>query len=246
MEESLNHYRKLVSLTKDTYLYANSMQTGQRRIPIGGDDGKYKTWQEMLPLYEKEFENFKENLLLLKMGNTEAQSVKTDILSPAEVKVFNSEGKWISLSKGVDAIEGINSPIKDFAPELGKMSILKMNADYQKNKGTNIEFECEDSVKLLIGYFRTDEKSYARAPMLEMDASANDYGQSDPVLINALYIEGQPAVNIHAYSFPAGRHKLSIEKGICLVLGFTQSNIKFRNAGLMDDQVTESVDWLFY
>ena len=246
MEESLDHYRKLVSLTKNTYLYANSMQTAQRRIPIGGDNGKYKTWQEMLPLYEKEFENFKENLSFLKMGNIKTNSIKTDTLSPADVSVFNSDGKWVPLSKGVNAIEGIDSKIKDFAPELSKMSILKMNAEYQKDNGTNIEFESRDSVKLLIGYFRTDEKSYARAPMLEMDASANDYGQSDPVLINALYIEGQPAVNIHAYSFPAGRHKVSIEKGICLVLGFTQSNIKFRNAGLMDDQVTESVDWLFY
>ena len=29
MEESLNHYRRLVELTKDTYHYANSMQTAQ-------------------------------------------------------------------------------------------------------------------------------------------------------------------------------------------------------------------------
>lgn len=42
---SLEHYRTLVGLTKDTYLYANSMQTRQRRIPIGGDNGKNKTWK---------------------------------------------------------------------------------------------------------------------------------------------------------------------------------------------------------
>ena len=42
LEESLVYYRRLVELTKDTYLYANSMQTAQRRIPIGGDNGKNK------------------------------------------------------------------------------------------------------------------------------------------------------------------------------------------------------------
>ena len=59
LEESLVYYRRLVELTKDTYLYANSMQTAQRRIPIGGDNGKNKTWAEMLVHYENELANFK-------------------------------------------------------------------------------------------------------------------------------------------------------------------------------------------
>lgn len=84
------------------------------------------------------------------------------------------------------------------------------------------------------------------APVLETNASANQYGQAEPVLMNALAIENQPAVNIHAYSFPAGRHTVSLGKGICLILGFTQSDIEFRNVGLMDDDFTASVDWLFY
>ena len=52
----------MVDLTKDHYYYANSMQTAQRRIPIGGDNGTNKTWEEMLVHYEKELENFKANL----------------------------------------------------------------------------------------------------------------------------------------------------------------------------------------
>lgn len=66
MEQSLEHYRKLVALTDSTYYYANSMQTAQRRIPIGGDGGKNKTWKEMLVHYENELANFKANLQLLK------------------------------------------------------------------------------------------------------------------------------------------------------------------------------------
>src|SRR5204863_6039403 len=41
LAESLDHYRELARLTKDTYLFANSMQTSQRRIPVtSGVDGK--------------------------------------------------------------------------------------------------------------------------------------------------------------------------------------------------------------
>lgn len=246
MEESLKHYRKLVSLTKDTYLYANSMQTAQRRIPIGGDDGKYKTWEELLPLYEQEFKNFKKNLGMLKTGGNEKGIEIISPLVPAEVILMTPNAEWTPLVKGRHVIPGIDSQLKEIAPELKNMKVLKLEAEFQKKKGTVIEFETRDSVKLLVGYFRTDQKGYAMAPVLETDASANQYGQAEPVLMNALAIENQPAVNIHAYSFPAGRHTVSLGKGICLILGFTQSDIEFRNVGLMDDDFTASVDWLFY
>jgi hypothetical protein len=66
MEKSLEHYKKLVDLTKDTYWYANSMQTAQRAIPISGLDAKNKTWAEMYVHYQKELENYRTNLAMLK------------------------------------------------------------------------------------------------------------------------------------------------------------------------------------
>jgi hypothetical protein len=36
LEKSISSYKQLVALTKGTYLYANSMQTQQRKIPIRG------------------------------------------------------------------------------------------------------------------------------------------------------------------------------------------------------------------
>ena len=66
LEKSLDFYQQLVDLTKDRYLYANSMQTKQRRIPVGGNDGKNKTWAELLPQYQAELITFKKNTLALK------------------------------------------------------------------------------------------------------------------------------------------------------------------------------------
>ena len=73
----------------------------------------------------------------------------------------------------------------------------------QREKGTSIIFETNAPVKLLVAYFKDDQKKYAKAPKLEIDASANDYGQAEPVLTNAIHINGMPLANIHAYSFPA-------------------------------------------
>ncbi len=41
LEQSVMHYKKLVDLTKDTYLYANSMQTAQRRI-----SNRWRRWKD--------------------------------------------------------------------------------------------------------------------------------------------------------------------------------------------------------
>jgi len=71
LAESLDHYRTLMRLTRGTYLYANSMQTSQRRIPVcGGDLGQPANyhWTQLLPLYEKELTDFQHNVALLKAG----------------------------------------------------------------------------------------------------------------------------------------------------------------------------------
>ena len=69
------------------------MQTAQRRIPIGGDDGKNKTWKELLVHYEKELENFKANLALLKEkqnGNAVTETIEIAAWTPANVKLISN------------------------------------------------------------------------------------------------------------------------------------------------------------
>ena len=102
MEQSLEHYRKLVKLTDEHYLYANSMQTAQRRIPIGGDGGNNKTWKELLVHYEKELENFKANLVLLEEkqnGKATAESVDIPAWASASVKILSGY-PTVKLSEG--------------------------------------------------------------------------------------------------------------------------------------------------
>jgi len=66
LEQSNNTWSDLCKMTDKTYLYANSMQTAQRRVPVGGDGGKMKTWSELAVVYQAELDAFKENIEKLK------------------------------------------------------------------------------------------------------------------------------------------------------------------------------------
>ncbi len=267
LQKSLDEWRKLVKLTQDTYLYANSMQTAQRRIPIGGDNGNYKTWADMLPVYEEELEALIENREKLKKPQAQ-----TDVLilpaKPAEVKLLtlnkslltlcsaqplrlskNSQlstlnSQLLTLKKGAILFENrTDTPVDSLAPELVGLQALVLNRDTTRIVGTTIEFECDKPVKVLVGFFQDDDHKWAKPPKLETDATGNEYGQAEPLLTNAIAIEQMPKVNLHADSLPAGRHTLRLPKGIILVAGFTSDNIKRRDCAL--NGPSTEVDWLF-
>ncbi|MDD3321926.1 MAG: hypothetical protein PHS59_10840 [Paludibacter sp.] len=248
LEKSLEHYSRLVDLTKDHYLYANSMQTSQRRIPIGGDNGKNKTWEEMLVHYQKEFVNFKNNLVLLKSKqNTDIQKpIQIEAIVNAEVTILNKDISTVKLEPGVSLYSDIESDIQEIAPELIGLDAWVLNASSQYDNGTKVEFESTKPVNLLVGYFRDDQKTFAKAPALETDASANLYGQVEAKLRNAMKIDDLPAINVHVYSFKAGKSKLLLPRGYCLILGFTNSELIPRNAGLAGTDDEETMDWMFY
>ena len=247
LEESLEHYRKLVDLTRDTYLYANSMQTAQRRIPIGGDGGKNIHWEEMLPHYEQELANFKANLALLHAKAEGKLVPETRDLVPAKDAGVKLTGDWkrVKLTEGAVLLENLpENGVEALAPELQGLTAFVVNGDQQRNAGTTLSFTCGEPVKLLVGYFKDDQKKYAKAPKLETDASANEYGQAEALLSNAIHLAHMPLADIHAYHFGAGSHTLMLPHGYTLVLGFTSSDIKARNAAL--EGADEAMDWLFY
>lgn len=246
LERSLDHYRRLAALTENTYHYANSMQTTMRRIPIAGDDGKNKTWAEMLVHYENELSNFRANIMTLKerlSGKVVEMEEKIEALNPAVVQLRSALTE-VKLGKGVKLFTDLGGEVEDLAPELEGLTAYVFEGKKQRAEGTAIEFMSDKPVTLLVGYFRDDQIKYAKAPKLEIDATANEYGQAEPKISAAIRIKDLPLSNIHAYNFPAGEHNLLLPKGYVMVLGFTDSVVKERNAGL--EGARETMDWLFY
>ena len=243
LEKSMEQWRALTTLADSTYLYANSMQTAQRRIPVGGDGGKMKTWGELGVVYQAELDAFKENLDKLKHPVAQTD-VKILPAAPAPVKLGVTQQQTTTLQKGAILFENRpDTPVDSLAPELVGLEALVLNRDTTRIVGTSIEYESDKPVKLLVGLFKDDDRKFAKAPKLEIDATGNEYGQAEPILTNAISIVQMPKVNIHQYALPAGRNTIRLPKGILMVAGFTQSDIKPRDCGL--NGPSGEVDWLF-
>ena len=244
LEQSLSIWYDLSRMTDDWYLYANSMQTAQRRIPVGGDGGKMKTWRELAVVYQAELDAFKENIEKLK-NPAPASAIKIQPAQPAKVTILSPlTSHLLPLKKGAILFEKRpDTPVDSLAPELAGLQALVLNRDTTRIVGTTIEYESDKPVKLLVGLFKDDDKKFAKAPKLEIDATGNEYGQAEPILTNAISIVQMPKVNIHQYSLPAGRNTIRLPKGILMVAGFTQSDIKPRDCGL--NGPSGEVDWLF-
>ena len=240
MERSMKAWHALTALADRNYLYANSMQTAQRRIPVGGDGGKMKTWGELAVVYQQELDAFKENIEKLKHPVTQ-----TDVkIQPANNAKVSYQGATVTLEKGAILFENRpDTPVDSIAPELVGLQALVLNRDTTRIVGTTLVFESEKPVKVLVGLFKDDDSKWAKAPKLEIDATGNEYGQAEPILTNAISIVQMPKVNIHQYALPAGRHTLRLPKGILMVAGFTDSTITPRDCGLSGP--SSEVDWLF-
>lgn len=249
LEKSLEYYQELVNLTKDTYLYANSMQTAQRRIPIGGDDGNNKTWEELLPHYEREIVNFKRNLDLLKSSkdgkivNKEGNPWQT-----AKVTLLSENKEVYAVKNGTSVYGTPISELTKIAPELQNLKGIYFDETSQNENGTHLKFKNTKAVKLVVGYFNSDQKRFLFPPSLETDAAGNAHGQAEVILANAMNLKDLPRINIHTYTFQPGENKLDLGKGRVLILGFIDANqtVTPRDVGYIGEGEKGAVDWLFY
>ncbi|PRD49310.1 alpha-d-galacturonidase [Sphingobacterium haloxyli] len=217
-EKSVVAYKRLTDLTKDTYLYANSMQTKQRKIPMRGVDATFKHWTEMLPVFETELRNFQE--AIDSIAATVGQPKKErKLLNDKEVAV-KADVQYAVLKKGAKLHLDQELVVTHLANELEGMKAVMINSEEQKLNGTTLKFESDQNVKVLVGYFNNTDKVFAPKPVLEIDASANDYGQAEAKIRNALRVQYMPMLDIHTYSFPKGKNELKIPKGEALILGF--------------------------
>jgi hypothetical protein len=246
LQTSLKYFEELVKYTKDSYLYANSMQTRQRKIPVPGTDAKMKEWTELLPVYQKELTNFKRNIDSLRLPQASAKKTEKVVLTNAAVTISGNLPRY-TLSADQKIFTDSTNTIKNTAPELANLQGVQLNATKQQKEGTTITFTNAKPIKVLVGYFVDKDNRYVQPPTLENDASANDYGQADVKISSALQITGLPPVNVHTYTFKAGTNTLTLAKGAALVLGFVDdaARIPVYDAGLSNQGNIKDLRWLF-
>ncbi|MGF7233225.1 alpha-d-galacturonidase [Arachidicoccus sp.] len=248
LESSVQYFSDLAMITKNTYLYANSMQTSQRKIPISGKDGKNKTWVELLPLYQKELANFKKNIQALKFHkNIQSEDTRSIALQNASVNFLDGKTNNFIVVKNARPFLDTAVGIEEVAPVLRGLKALSFSRINQQENGTLLHFKNDKKVQLLIGYFVNKSKTYLSEPELETDASANEYGQAETKIANAVLVPGFPSVNVHSFSFAPGEHSFQLGDGECLVLGFIDGNKKLvpYDAALGTNGEDKDLDWLF-
>ncbi|WP_026631429.1 alpha-d-galacturonidase [Dyadobacter alkalitolerans] len=245
LEKSVAHFQRLADLTKNTYLYANSMQTAQRRVPVGGDDGKNKTWVELLPYYQQELEHFKSNVSKLRAG-TNVSAAAQAMLQVADVTLKDTSLKRISWEIGQKVFSDRATTISEIAQALQPLQGIQFSAQDQESKQTRIAFTNDKPVDVLVGYFQDKDKRFLAAPNLETDASANDRGEAEVRIANAVKLSDLPEVNVHSYQFPAGENTLILGPGRVLILGFIEANQDLK--AVQNDakaNASTKLDWLF-
>lgn len=247
LRKSVDHYKKLTALTKDTYLYANSMQTKMRKIPFRGVDATYIRWDQVLPRFEEELQHFERSIDSLKNAKGGAKAKVIQSYGNAKFKLISgAEGSYV-IGKGAKVFADTAVAIDAFAKELEGLKGFVLNSVNQQQKGTSIKFSTSSPVKILVGYFNSKDTRFTGAPDLEHDASANDFGQSEIKIANALKIGNMPGVNVHSYTFSAGTHTLTLAKGAVLVLGVIDDKTPMRlyDAGIGSVGNKKDIDWLF-
>lgn len=206
----------------------------------------------MLPVFEKELNTFKRKIDSLKQ-NSSAITIAKKSLTNATVSMTDITNTYFHIQIGNRVFADTNFVIKSYAKELEGIAGVSFGFKQQLRESASFSFVCDKPVKVLVGYFKTQRGAFTvdtiflKVPELETNASADDYGQAEIKISNAIAIEGLPPVNIHTYSFKAGKNVLKLEKGVCLILGIVDGStlVPVYDAGLMSDNKNKNLDWLF-
>ncbi|MFO1452132.1 MAG: hypothetical protein U1F61_28465 [Opitutaceae bacterium] len=223
LADSLEQFRLLEHLTRETYSAANSMQTSQRRIPVpGGVGGKavHFHWTQMLPIYERELTDFRRQLESLTAPGTGGVR-KPAAFKPVRFTLLSKQLETYTLQVGNTVFSDSSAALTAVAPELQGLSGIRFSlAEARSGRLPPVEIECAQPVRILVGYFNQTGPGWRRPPTLETDATAADRGGAEPLLVNAVEFDTLPAMTVHAFEYPAGRHRLEVRgTGAFLILG---------------------------
>lgn len=249
MAESLKEYKKLAALTQETYLYANSMQTPQRKIPFPNGE-TYGHWTACLPEYRKELEHFRAHLAELQQGilpTDHAKEVTAEPLKPAPYTLLKSEScEPYDLKKGESVFSDCSCKIINLAPELANLTGVRMGLGAAIEEGVTVKLELPQDSYVLVGYMNAKGVEWLQLPDLETNTHADDRGGLTVVYANAMKAEACPPINIHAYRYEKGTHEIYFGTGAFLIAGVIASDtvMKPRNANLAGEGL-ETLDWLY-
>ncbi|MDQ1913637.1 hypothetical protein RAC89_24865 [Paenibacillus sp. GD4] len=248
LNESLASYRELAELTDGTYLYANSMQTPQRKVPFPNGE-TFGHWRDCLPYYEAEYRNLAENVRQLKQGML-PQAVQDfeeiTPYAPAPFLLHTQGAEAYRVEKRATVFTDGDLFITNHAEEIEGLIGVRFSQKAAAGEGISLDIEFQVPSRILIGYFNSPDSQWLKVPDLETNTHADDRGGLSPILTNGVQVYAYPSVNIHALQYEPGRHTLVLGKGAYVVLGVITADQMLRPRTVGNHHVSlETLDWLY-
>ena len=251
LKQSLTEYKNLTELTKETYLYANSMQTPQRKIPFP-DGERYGHWKDCLPEYEKEYQCLIKHTEELKKGTRKEESEKEEVesLKPAEFSLVEKDGicgaEIFTVKPGESVSTDVSRKLEQLASELNGLQGVRMDFEKAFEGKMPITIKLEKDSYVLIGYMKAKAIQWLQVPDLETNTHADDRGGLAVLYQGAAKAEGCPVMDIHAFYYEAGEHTLYFGTGAYVVMGVISGEKRPapRVVGF-DGKSVNTLDWLY-
>ena len=247
LKESLDEYRELTELTKKTYLFANSMQTPQRKIPF--PNGKtYGHWEDCLPEYEKEYECLLKHTAELKAGKSPNQTdgIAVQPLTSAPFTVVSEGAEAYTMKLGESVSMGTQRPLQQLAPELEGLTGVRFDFGKAMEGKMPVTLKLEVDSYILIGYMKAKSIEWLQVPDLETNTHADDRGGLAILYRGAVKAEGCPVADIHAFRYEAGEHTLYFGTGAYMIAGVISAKERPQPREVdYDGKVANTLDWLY-
>lgn len=228
LADSLTSYEQLAVAGGSRYLYANSMQTQQRKIPFA-DGLARRDWKGCLPLFNEELELFRHRVGQLVSGSWPGQrddEGHLEPLEPSQVRFLLHSGgaETFEVAEGASPFIDTDNFFARVAERLRGLRGVRFSQRQAAAEGSPVEFSVEEPCQVLVGFFGSSDGDWAKAPSLEEDADADRHGGWRPRWEDAVAVYACPPVTLHSFSYPAGRHLLAVGQGAYLVLGFVSAS----------------------
>lgn len=235
MARSVGEFETLTALTETTYRFANSMQTGHRKIPFYGaanGTGTNYHWSQVVGLYRKELADFRTMVAELKRPQPAGAETGAPVAAwpAAKFTLIGTNAETYEVRLGARPFADRKYTLSELAPQLAGLTGIRFSHEEAKNgRHVPVEFEVSAPVRILIGYFQSPRELWLQVPNLDVASHADERGGVDVLLRNAAVIDECPPVNVHALRYEAGRHRLElIGKGSFVVLGVVPASVELK------------------
>ena len=235
LAQSVDDFKQLTDIAGPAYITATSMETPQRRIPFPGGMNNYPSWQQCLPMYEKELATFKKRVAQLTSGAAIRETVSDKPFPQVAFTLQPGAGEEFTVEKGAQLFEGAGPRISEVAPQLEGLHGIRI---YPRQGGA-LTFTLAQPAQILLGF---QSRGSGTNSVLDPETE-----QWNLFLLNALSAPKVPAMAVWAKPLPAGPNQIDLGKGDSVILGFIPAgfhvapHIQFNANG----NGPANLDWLF-